>query len=1022
MTLSLNLEITATNDGLVGTVQVSRDEMAKLRVESDRLARSAVDAASGLGFTDRAAVRTNRSIRRTRTSVLSLRSAFVALGGALVVRELLQGAEAFIRTADASNRLQARLRLVTEGTGQLVAIERALFDVAQDVRGEFEKTVDLYSKLARGSAELGFSQSELLTITEAVTQSVAISGSTAVSAAAGLQQFAQGIGSTVLAGDELRSVRENIIRLAQAIADGMDVSIADLKRLGEEGELTAEKVLDALLTQAPTLEAEFNRIPRTVEQAMTQVSNSLFRSVGQTARQTAVTEDLVETVDELRLVVESENFKSGLTFIAEAIAAIALAAAAGVEEIGRLAAALNSAQEDFGRFLQGLSVDIQGGPAGLIAGPIGRRVREALAASDTAVTIPVPPEDTAASPGGRRNRPLSQNQIDDFEDLRRDLDPIFAAQKELEEGLKTLQTGKNGGLVDTAGFNALKTALETNVREPFLQVLDAVDPVIAATREYQTVKRDLARAAEFLNLSAEEEIRLQDTLFERYRAATDPVQELNRQLFEQLDLARLLPREREIEAEVLGRLNELREQGIVMTEAETAALRGQVAAVRDLTEESDLAGAILDRIKGPRLDFEKGIAKLRGLRDEGRITAEEFAREFRDMEIAVLDNSTSAIDGFRRAILKMQREIEDVASQIENATREAVEGIEDGIVNLLTGQSTDLKAAALEVAEAGVRFGVRQLITGPLLGALGDLFPGADPTGQDQAIQANRVTIEAASVTVTGGGPGSGAGAGLPGIPGGIDFGIDSLFNPAEAGGQLDFDTGSIFGQGSDAFGQSLAGGGEAVEIFGKTTLAATEAQTLATNGLVSAFGDASIAAQFLASSIGGGGGKGAIVGQVVSGVLGAALGGISFGGGAGPLNTTGNPLTGFGTESFVPTFAAADGLRLTVDSSTGIPVNAGRDSRGIFLAVSPGEELIVLTPEQQAQFEGLSRGTALRPFNGRGAGGDTSTDDSRQVVREGDTTINLVYGGDDTPGFLRAAPREASRALAIANRQMRRN
>ncbi len=62
----------------------------------------------------------------------------------------------------------------------------------------------------------------------------------------GMLQLKQALGSGVLQGDELRSIRENAPAVAQAIAKVMGTTVGGLKKLGETGQLTSAIVLQAL--------------------------------------------------------------------------------------------------------------------------------------------------------------------------------------------------------------------------------------------------------------------------------------------------------------------------------------------------------------------------------------------------------------------------------------------------------------------------------------------------------------------------------------------------------------------------------------------------------------------------------------------------------------------------------------------------------------------------------------------------------------------------------------------------------
>ena len=110
--------------------------------------------------------------RRAHSGVSLLQTALLGIGGTLVVRQLAQ-------LADAYTNIQNRLRVVTTGTGELVAVTESLFGISNRTRVEFEATAQIYQRLAAASQDLGSSQQELLNFTESLNQAVTISGATA---------------------------------------------------------------------------------------------------------------------------------------------------------------------------------------------------------------------------------------------------------------------------------------------------------------------------------------------------------------------------------------------------------------------------------------------------------------------------------------------------------------------------------------------------------------------------------------------------------------------------------------------------------------------------------------------------------------------------------------------------------------------------------------------------------------------------------------------------------------------------
>ena len=132
----------------------------------------------------------------------------------------------------------------------------------------------LYGKLQQAVRMLDSEQQDALTITESISQALRISGASATEAQLALLQFGQALSAGVLRGEEFNSVVENSPRLAKALADGLNVPIGRLRKLAEEGRLTADVVVNALMSQKDKLAAEYAQLPMTVSQAFTRLLNA----------------------------------------------------------------------------------------------------------------------------------------------------------------------------------------------------------------------------------------------------------------------------------------------------------------------------------------------------------------------------------------------------------------------------------------------------------------------------------------------------------------------------------------------------------------------------------------------------------------------------------------------------------------------------------------------------------------------------------------------------------------------------
>lgn len=209
-----------------------------------------------------------QSIDQTaKRTVSELKKAAGALGVAFGIRGLQQAVDQY-------TLLDARLRQVTRSSGDFARVQTELFRVAQDSRSSYAATIDLYTRLARSSDQLGISQTQLLSVTEAVSNAVRLSNASTSVAEAGIVQLGQAFASGTLRGDELRSIMEQLPQVANAIADGLGVPIGKLREMGEAGELSGRKVALALDSQRERLALLAGEIPTTIGQALQQLNNA----------------------------------------------------------------------------------------------------------------------------------------------------------------------------------------------------------------------------------------------------------------------------------------------------------------------------------------------------------------------------------------------------------------------------------------------------------------------------------------------------------------------------------------------------------------------------------------------------------------------------------------------------------------------------------------------------------------------------------------------------------------------------
>ena len=340
---------------------VEADSARRAAGDIDRLkdgSRAAAGAVDKLGDESRETAaqqsRLAAAARDTAGVMRGLVSALVAVVGALGAREIVQAADDF-------RALQNRIRLVTDTSEEFATTQERLIAINQETFGTLAGTIQAFQRMASGAERLGVSLDEVIGVTKTVNQAIAISGSTAQASEAALIQFGQALsGDFKASAQELNSIIEQIPGLADAIAKGIqnvtgfETFRGDLKRLAEDGELSAELVVRALQSVGPEIDATFNDLSRTISQWMTRLGAGMRVLTG-----TAL-DPLIDSVNEVASAIaealESPEAKAAAQNLGVTISNVARSISANIGTITMVAEGLAAALAAVGAVVIGAGV------------------------------------------------------------------------------------------------------------------------------------------------------------------------------------------------------------------------------------------------------------------------------------------------------------------------------------------------------------------------------------------------------------------------------------------------------------------------------------------------------------------------------------------------------------------------------------------------------------------------------------------------------------------------------------------
>lgn len=323
-----------------------------------------------LAGTTNAVAQHNNAQGDLRGNLGSVSNAFGSLQGLLAAVGVSFGAMEIIQIADDFKNLESRVRLATGAGVEFVNGFDGVKEIANDTRLSLESTGELFAKMTQATQDLDISQSDLLTTTKAINQAIVVSGAGAEQASAGIMQLSQGLAGGIIRAEEYNSVMENMPRVMQAAAAGMNMSMGEIRQYMLDGKLTAEDFLNAIESQASVLQAEFDSMPVTFSQSVQVLKNNLMLLIGDMDKtlqsSSGLSQGIMDIADNLEnidpaIISALEQSMTSLWEVAETVGATLLEIYNTFSDVLNIAGGIEQTNEQVGfltRSLQGVSIVI----------------------------------------------------------------------------------------------------------------------------------------------------------------------------------------------------------------------------------------------------------------------------------------------------------------------------------------------------------------------------------------------------------------------------------------------------------------------------------------------------------------------------------------------------------------------------------------------------------------------------------------------------------------------------------------
>ncbi|EOZ1430996.1 tape measure protein [Enterobacter hormaechei] len=232
-----------------------------------------------------------------------LQTSINKVAGAIAASIVVDWGRAFLVAADNMSQLNARIERLTGSAATASQTMQSLMRISSATGGSLQDTAKLWETLSTALRDTGATNGQIIQLTETLQKIGRIGGSSTEEMANALRQFGQSISSGTVRAEEFNSILEQMPELARQIAAGMGVSIGELRQLMLDGKLTAEDALNAIQKQTGSVNAEFEKLPRTLSQANTALTNSFLTMVDNINQATGASNGMVLVIDSLAVAI-----------------------------------------------------------------------------------------------------------------------------------------------------------------------------------------------------------------------------------------------------------------------------------------------------------------------------------------------------------------------------------------------------------------------------------------------------------------------------------------------------------------------------------------------------------------------------------------------------------------------------------------------------------------------------------------------------------------------------------------------
>ncbi|WP_066281080.1 tape measure protein, partial [Blastomonas sp. CCH1-A6] len=199
-------------------------------------------------------------------------------------------------------RLQNSLKVAGLEGENLANVQQRLLDLSGRYGVNIEELARLFGNSSQAASELGASQDQLITLTEATAQSLKITGTSAAQAQGAILGLTQALASGTVRAEEFNQINEGGLRPLLQLAANTEQfggSVAKLRQAVVDGKVSSEQFFQAILNGSAELEGKASKATLTIAGAFESLNSQLTVYVGEASKTSGASQALAAGIQAL---------------------------------------------------------------------------------------------------------------------------------------------------------------------------------------------------------------------------------------------------------------------------------------------------------------------------------------------------------------------------------------------------------------------------------------------------------------------------------------------------------------------------------------------------------------------------------------------------------------------------------------------------------------------------------------------------------------------------------------------------